>query len=145
MGDRRTHLDRNIDRMVKSPQYSGITISAYRQSDASHYNFNAGQLDARTPYFATSMAKLYVVAILMQLRDEGKVAFDTPFISYIPDSKSCLEIHVKDAVDYTDDITIRHLMSQTSGLGDFLFFVIMPETCNMPLQRVLIPLGRLRM
>ncbi|MBU2868929.1 serine hydrolase domain-containing protein [Pacificibacter marinus] len=122
MGDRQTHLDRDIARMVESAQYSGIAISAYRQSDASHYNFNAGQLDARTPYFATSIAKLYVVAILMQLRDEGKVTFDTPFISYIADRKSCIEIHVKDAVDYTDDITIRHLMSQTSGLGDFFVF-----------------------
>jgi CubicO group peptidase (beta-lactamase class C family) len=122
MGNRRTQLDREIDRMVKTPQYSGITISAYRQSDASHYNFNAGQLDARTPYFATSIVKLYVVAILMQLRDEGKVAFDTPFKSYIPDCKLCIEIHVKDAIDYTGDITIRHLMSQTSGLGDFFVF-----------------------
>lgn len=122
MGDRRTYLDQEIDRMVKSPQYSGITISAYRQSDASHYNFTAGRLDARRPYFATSMAKLYVVAILMQLRDEGKVAFGTPFMSYIPDRKSCIEIHVKEAIDYTDDITIRHLMSQTSGLGDFFVF-----------------------
>lgn len=122
MGDWRTHMDREIDRMVKSPQYSGITISAYRQSDGSHYNFDAGQLHARTPFFATSMVKLYVVAILMQLRDEGKVAFDTPFKSYLPNSNLWVEIHVKDAMDYTGIITIRHLMSQTSGLGDFFVY-----------------------
>jgi CubicO group peptidase (beta-lactamase class C family) len=108
--------------MVKSPKYSGITISAYRQSDASHYNFSAGQLDVRTPYFATSLAKLYVMAVMMQLRDEGKVDFDTPFRRYVPYDKIWVEIHVKDAIDYTGNITIRHLMSQTSGLGDFFVF-----------------------
>lgn len=122
MRDRPTYLDRKIARMVQSPLYSGITISAYRQSDASHYQFNAGNLDARTPYFATSIAKFYAAAILMQLRDEGKIAFDTPFKSYLPGCKLCIEIHVKDAVDYTDQITIRHLMSHTSGLGDFFIF-----------------------
>lgn len=122
MHDRPTHVDREIDRMVNSPQYSGITISAYRQSDASHYQFNAGNLDARTPYFATSVSKLFVTAILMQLRDEGRLAFDTPFKSYLPGCKLCIEIHVKDTIDYTDDITIRHLMSHTSGLGDFFIF-----------------------
>jgi D-alanyl-D-alanine carboxypeptidase len=122
MGDRPTHVARDIDRMVNSPHYSGITISAYRQSDASHYQFNAGNLDARTPYFATSIVKLYVTAILMQLRDEGKIAFDTPFKSFLPECKLCIEIHVKDTIDYTDRITIRHLMSHTSGLGDFFIF-----------------------
>lgn len=122
MRNRPTHVHREIDRMVQSARYSGITISAYRQSDASHYQFNAGTLDARTPYFATSIVKLYTAAILMQLRDEGKIAFDTPFKSYIPGCKLCIEIHVKDTIDYTDQITIRHLMSHTSGLGDFFIF-----------------------
>ena len=122
MRHRQTHVDRVIDRMINSPQFSGITMSAYRQSDASHYQFNAGNLDPRTPYFATSIAKLYVTAILMQLRDEGKIAFDTPFKSYLPGCKLCIEIHVKDSIDYTEDITVRHLMSHTSGLGDFFIF-----------------------
>lgn len=119
---RPSHVDRDIDRMMRTPLYSGVTLSAYRQSDASYYQFHAGNLDPRTPYFATSVSKLFVTAILMQLRDEGRLAFDTPFKTYLPGCKLCIEIHVKDSIDYTDDITIRHLMSHTSGLGDFFIF-----------------------
>lgn len=122
MGDRTTRVDRVIKRLVQSPLYSGITISAYRQSDATQFQFSGGTLTDRTPYFATAAAKLYVTTILMQLRDEGKVAFDAPFKTYLSGCKLCVEIHVKDTIDYTGLITIRHLMSQTSGLGDFFIF-----------------------
>jgi CubicO group peptidase (beta-lactamase class C family) len=108
--------------MVQSPLYSGISIAAYRQSDAAHFQFSGGALTTRTPYFAASMTRLFVTAILMQLRDEGKIAFDTHFKTYLPAGKLCVEIHVKDGVDNTDHITIRHLMSHTSGFGDSFSF-----------------------
>jgi CubicO group peptidase (beta-lactamase class C family) len=115
-----TVVDKTIARMIGSGHFNGITLSAYRESDASQFHFSGGALDFRSPFFATSTSQLYVTAIVMQLRAEGKIALDTPFTSYLEGHRFYRELHVKDGVDSTEQITIRHLMSQTSGLSDTL-------------------------
>lgn len=115
-------LQHIVDRWLKSRWHSGVAISAYRESDGREFHAGAGNLDARTPYFGTGTTKMFIATIVMQLREEGRLSFDAPFTSFLPNCKACTELHVKNNIDYTHDITIGHLMSQTSGLGDFFMY-----------------------
>jgi D-alanyl-D-alanine carboxypeptidase len=69
-------------------------------------------------YFIASTTKLFVSAIVMQLRHEGLVDLDAP-------AADCLEpsvmagIHVLGGVDYSDRITVRELLAHTSGIADY--------------------------
>src|SRR5690606_32004150 len=71
------------------------------------------------PYFIGSITKLYTAAIIMQLRQEGVLGLDDPITTFLdPDLVS--GIHVYRETDYSEQITVRHLLSHTSGLPNYL-------------------------
>ncbi|MES3032714.1 MAG: serine hydrolase domain-containing protein [Gemmatimonadota bacterium] len=79
-------------------------------------SFGAGRLDAQdasepttsTIYDLASLTKVIATTTLvLQLVDQGKVALDAPVVRYLPDWKGAR----------TADITIRQLLSHSSGLA----------------------------
>lgn len=69
-------------------------------------------------HFIASATKLYVTALIMQLRAEGLVGLDEPAVKYVGPSVMA-GIHVFRGVDHSDRITVRQLLSHTSGIGDY--------------------------
>jgi CubicO group peptidase (beta-lactamase class C family) len=69
-------------------------------------------------YFIASTTKLYVTAIVMQLRNEGRVDLDTPAAQYL-DPSIMAGIHIYRGVDSSERITVRELLSHTSGIADY--------------------------
>ena len=69
-------------------------------------------------YFIASTTKLYVAAMIMQLRNEGRVALDAPATTYL-DPTVMAGIHVVRGVDSSDRITVRELLGHTSGIADY--------------------------
>ena len=60
-----------------------------------------------------SITKVYTTTLIMQLVEDGKVQLDAPAVTYLPD------LRFSDA-EATPNITIRHLLTHTSGVdGDF--------------------------
>ncbi|MFT6527672.1 MAG: CubicO group peptidase (beta-lactamase class C family) [Celeribacter sp.] len=111
-------IQRKMDRLVLTGQSAGVAVSAYRQRDGAWFGYSNGNLTDRRPYFGMGITYPFVVAILMQMADEGKLALDTPFVTYLAGQKACDQLHVMDGVDYTDQITIRHLLSHRTGFTD---------------------------
>ncbi len=69
-------------------------------------------------YFIASTTKLYVTALVMQLRAEGQLDLDAPAARYL-NSSVMTGIHVLRGVDSGERITIRELLSHTSGIADY--------------------------
>ena len=65
-------------------------------------------IDADTPFVIGSLSKAITAAAVMQLVERGQVDLDTPVTHYIPSFAP--------ADDRADEITVRHLLTQTSGL-----------------------------
>ncbi len=61
-----------------------------------------------------SITKVWTAVLAMQLGDEGLVDLDTPVITYLP------EFRVADP-EVTQTVTIRHLLTHTSGIDGDLF------------------------
>ena len=74
--------------------------------------------EASSQYFIASTTKLYVTAILAQLRHQGLIDFDKPASSYLPDGMMD-GIHVLKKVDSSSQITVRQMMAHTSGIADY--------------------------
>jgi D-alanyl-D-alanine carboxypeptidase len=72
-----------------------------------------------TPYFVASVTKPYVAASVLRLHEGGRLDIDAPMAAYLPASviAGC---HVRDGIDATGRITVRHLLAHTSGLPDYL-------------------------
>ena len=69
-------------------------------------------------YFIASTTKLYVCALIMQLRLEGRLDLDAPAATYLGQAVMG-GIHVLRGVDSSAVITVRHLLSHTSGIADY--------------------------
>ncbi len=71
-----------------------------------------------TPYCIASVSKLYTVALIMRLYEQGLIDLDQPISAYLP--APLLEgIHVHHGRDYSQQLTVAQLVSQTSGLPDY--------------------------
>jgi len=71
-----------------------------------------------TPYFIASVTKMFTAAVVMQLHHGKQIDLDAPLGRYLPMSLT-QGIHVLEGVDYSDQIRVRDLISQTSGLPDY--------------------------
>ncbi len=73
---------------------------------------------SREQYFIASTTKLYITAMIMQLRAQGRLDLDTPAARYLEPSVMA-GIHMLRGVDSGDSITVRQLLSHTSGIADY--------------------------
>jgi len=64
----------------------------------------------QTIYGIASVTKVFTSTAIMQLRDQGKLSLDDPIVKYLPWFK------INQQYPETPPITIRHLITHTSGL-----------------------------
>ncbi len=72
-------------------------------------------------FWVASMTKMFAGASIMMLVDEGKVSLDDPVTNYIPQLAKWMVVEEKDEnhvllKPLVRPVTIRHLLSHTSGL-----------------------------
>lgn len=77
-----------------------------------------GNLDSSDTYFIASTTKLFATTVIYQLVDEGQLSLNDKISKYLP-TDIMENLHVYKDKDYSDDITIKHLLSNTSGLADY--------------------------
>jgi CubicO group peptidase (beta-lactamase class C family) len=105
-----------------------IGIIADRKGEV-HYRNLIGYADveAKKPisednvFWIASMSKMFAGASIMMLVDEGKVSLDDPVTKFIPQLSKWMVVTEKDAnhvllKPLVRPVTIRHLLSHTSGL-----------------------------
>jgi len=71
-----------------------------------------------TPYFIASITKMYTAVIILRLCEKKSIDLDAPISQYLPASLTH-EIHIYKGTDYSDQIKVSELLSQTSGLADY--------------------------
>ncbi len=72
-----------------------------------------------TPFWIASITKLYIAAAILKLHEQGRVSIDQPMAAYFPGSL-INGLHRLKGVDYTEKITLRHLLGHSSGLPDYI-------------------------
>jgi D-alanyl-D-alanine carboxypeptidase len=76
-------------------------------------------LTAETPYFVASIDKLVTGSALFVLAERGALDLDGRVAAYL-DGALVRGLHVWRGVDRSDELTLRQLVSHTSGLADYL-------------------------
>jgi len=107
-----TILDKTVDRK----KVFGTSFAI--KKDTLVWNGASGNLSINQPYFIASTTKLYSTAIILKLRAESKLSLDDKISNYI--DKSILSgLHIYKDKDFSEELTIKHLLSHTSGLPDY--------------------------
>jgi CubicO group peptidase (beta-lactamase class C family) len=76
-------------------------------------------MEVDTPFFVASVDKLFTATVIVMLHERGQIDLDETIVNYLPQALIS-GVHRLDGVDYTGTITVRHLLSHTSGLADWL-------------------------
>jgi D-alanyl-D-alanine carboxypeptidase len=72
-----------------------------------------------TPYLIASVTKLYIAATVLRLHEDGVIDIDAPMAAYLP-AGLIAGCHRVKGTDLSARITVRNLLSHTSGLADYL-------------------------
>ncbi len=116
----RAHWQRRLEVLAKRHHVPGAQLGILDGDDMVDVAF--GVLNIRTGAPATtesvfqigSVTKVWTATVIMQLVDEGLVGLDTPVAEVLP------ELRLSDP-DVTKTVTIRHLLTHTSGIDGDVF------------------------
>ena len=105
-----------LNRSVDNKKVFGTSFAIKRGDTV--WNGAAGNMTGDRQYFIASTTKLFVTVIVLNLASKGKLGLEDPISRYL-DGRTMDGLHVYKGVDYSDKLTIRHLLSHTSGLPDY--------------------------
>jgi D-alanyl-D-alanine carboxypeptidase len=114
-----------LDRQASKRNIPHVVLCVERGDGSLRWTGAAGEarpgqpMRPDTPYFIASVTKLHIATCVLQLHEEGSVDLRAPITDYLP-TELVDGLHRLDGVDHTPQITVRHLLSHTSGLPDFL-------------------------
>lgn len=105
-----------LDKIVDNKKVFGTSFAL--KKDEEIWQGASGNLAIDQPYFIASTTKLFTTAIILKLREEGKLTLEDKISKYM-DASILSGLHVYKGKDYSQELTIRHLLSHTSGLPDY--------------------------
>ncbi len=109
-----------LDRIIgKKHVYS--TVMRVESEDASFVWEGArGDMQTDSKFFIASVTKMYVAAVIMQLIEENKLRLDDRIAPFLP-GDIMRSLHIYKGRDCSGKLTVKHLLSNTSGLPDYFF------------------------
>lgn len=115
-----TFLNQTVEKMVKSKKVFSAALCVENSSGTFAWHGAAGEMAKDDTYFIASVTKLYVTVVVQRLIDEQKLSLDDKIAKYLP-AEMVKGLHILKGTDYSNQITIRHLISNTSGIPDYFF------------------------
>ncbi len=102
---------RNGALLIEGPgfQWKGASGVAFAESGLAMLPDDSFNLD--------SMVKMMTATIVMKLVESGRLGLDDPIAKHLP-RPLMTGLHVYEGRDYSDSITVRHLLNHSSGLAD---------------------------
>lgn len=109
-------IQKIVDKSIQHRYIFGALVSVGKDNEIQ--TFASGNMSCNQPYFIASIAKLYTTAVILKLRGKGQLKLDDKITKYLSEEVTG-SLHVYKGKDYSGEITIRHLLSNTSGIADY--------------------------
>lgn len=98
--------------------HEAVLLAENSNGDVS-YSFENGGKHIDTPFFIASITKLFTTACIFILNEQGKLSLDDEISRYV-EKDIISNLHVYKGQDYSNKLTISHLLFHTSGLRDVM-------------------------
>ncbi|MFO7525061.1 MAG: serine hydrolase domain-containing protein, partial [Ignavibacteriaceae bacterium] len=100
-------------------------LLVHSEKSGIHLNIAEGKTDGfdahpQQPNHLASVGKLFTAVLIGILYDKGNLSFDDKISKYL-DKELMNKLHVYNGKDYSEEIEIRHLLNQSSGLNDVFY------------------------
>lgn len=109
-------LQQILDNTIDGKKVFGCNFAMKYQNE--FWQGTAGNFETDDSYFIASTTKLFTTALILNLRAAGALSLNDPIHLYL--DKSIIDrLLVYKGIDYSEKITIQHLLSHSSGLADY--------------------------
>lgn len=105
--------------VVQKKYIYGSVFYVSSENDSIDLISASGNIQEESPYYIASINKLFVSAIVLKLCAEYKLALHDKISKFLPDDV-VRGLHRFKGRDYSEELSISHLISQTSGLPCYL-------------------------
>ena len=109
-------LQKILNKQIDNKKVFGTTYAIKYKGEI--WSGAAGNITIDQPFYIASTTKLFVTAIIMQLRASQQLTLNDPLNKYF-DSTILKGLHIYKGQEYSYGITIKQLLSHTSGLPDY--------------------------
>jgi D-alanyl-D-alanine carboxypeptidase len=121
-----SELQSEIDALVSQNQDIFNTVVGVASKNGEYWSAAAGiahagdgdEMKVDTPIFVASITKMYTAAVTMMLEERKLLSLDDPISEYLP-ATLLAGLHRYKGRNYSDQLRVYHLISQTSGLPDY--------------------------
>lgn len=116
MTEKEKSLQTVLDKTVDGKKIFGISFAL--KKDGNTWLGASGNISTDQSYFIASTTKLFTTAIILRLKSEGKLNLDDKISKYL-DRTILKDLHIYKGVNYSDELTVEHLLAHNSGLPDY--------------------------
>jgi CubicO group peptidase (beta-lactamase class C family) len=114
-------LNNCLDDIIGKKHLFSTVLRVENKDGSFTWEGSRGEMSSHDTYFIASVTKLYVTAVVMSLIEEEKITLNDKIAKFLP--QDYIEnIHVLKGINYSNEISIKHLISNTSGLPDYFFY-----------------------
>lgn len=76
------------------------------------------EMTVNSQFFIASITKIFTATVIMQMHQQGLLDINSSIAEYLPESVYS-NINVYEGIDYSADISIKQLLSHSSGIADY--------------------------
>jgi len=118
MTDINQRLQKLVDKESRKANTHSVLLGVQSANNSINFQSAAGDASPNSPYFIASITKMYTVAVLMRLIDEGKLDLNAPITDHLP-GDLLGRLHVYKGTDYSHQLKVFQLIHQSSGIPDY--------------------------
>lgn len=121
----KTKVQREIEHLLKKKVEKDSKIhNAYLRVHSEKHGLDFHLADGKEsihseqPFYIASISKLFTSVLFGQLVEQGFCSYEDKISKYL-EADILQDLHIYKGKDYTNEIKIKHLLNNTSGLHDF--------------------------
>lgn len=120
MKPNKTKIEQRLQKIINNKNIFSAVFRVENEDASFVHSAAAGDMQVESPYFIASVTKLYVTAVILMLMEEGKLSLEDKLEKHL-DSALIHKLHVYKGKDYSAELKVLHLLSNTSGIPDYFF------------------------
>jgi len=120
-------IEKRLIKLVENNEsLSSVLLTIHSEQTGYSEQFAVGTKNRRSmeparvdsPYHSASVGKTMNAVVYGMLADEGKIGYDDRITTWLG-ADILMGLFVVDGIDYADQVTLKQLLSHTSGVGDY--------------------------
>lgn len=113
-----THLNQYLTGIEEQIQgKSSLQVLLHSEKLGISYEYPPGGKEAA--FHIASIGKVFTATLLCMLAEKGEISLDDPIVNYLPET-SLEGLFVFEGKDYAKQVTVRELLTHTSGVADYV-------------------------